>query len=237
MIRKDPARVDYWLLQSGAYLGMKQPLKAAQNYEALDSVGLASAQMLNTLGDIYVNESVFDLAATAYLRALDRDEQGAMDRYLRDAEVLAARGAAVEAAQLVERVKARIGKDIGDGERKRILKLDARLAATRAAGGDEQRRLLEEIVALDPLDGEALILLGQSHAGAGDVEKACFLYERAAGIEKYEAEAKLRMAQCLVRSGRYKDAVPLLKRTLELKPREDVSRYLEQVERVARTKS
>lgn len=237
LIRKEPARVDYWMLQSGAYLGMKQPLKAAQNYEALDSAGLATAGTLNTLGDIYVNEGVFDLAASAYLRAMDRDEQGSSDRYLRDAEVLAARGAGEEAARLVERVKTRMGKQIGDAERKRLLKLDARLAATRASGGDEQRRLLEEIVALDPLDGEALILLGQYHAGAGNSEKACFLYERAAGLEKFEAEAKLRMAQCMVRNGRYKEAVPLLKRALELKPREDVSRYLEQVERVARTKS
>jgi len=63
------------------------------------------------------------------------------------------------------------------------------------------------------------------------------MFERAAGIGQYEAEASLRHAQCLVRAGRYRQAVPLLKRTQELRPREDVGRYLEQVERVARARN
>jgi len=237
LIEKDPARAEYWLLQSSAYLGMKQPLKAAQNYEALDAAGLATAPTLNTLGDIYVNEGVLDLAVSAYLRAMDRDDQASSESYLRDAEVLAARGAAEEAARLLERVKTRMGQQIADADRKRVLKLEARLAGSRQSAGTEQLKFLEEMVELDPMDGEALILLGQFYAGSGNTEKACFLYERAAGIDKFEAEAKLRHAQCLVRNGRYKDAVPLLKRTLELRPRDDVSRYLEQVERVARTKN
>jgi hypothetical protein len=41
----------------------------------------------------------------------------------------------------------------------------------------------------------------------------------------------------LVKAGRYQDAVPLLKRAQELKPRDDIARYLEQVERAARTRN
>ena len=86
---------------------------------------------------------------------------------------------------------------------------------------------------LDPLDGETLILLGQ-HYAATNVEKAVFYFERAEGVEKTEADARLRHAQVLVRNGKYQEALPLLKRALELKPREDVQRYAEQVERAAR---
>jgi hypothetical protein len=39
-----------------------------------------------------------------------------------------------------------------------------------------------------------------------------------------------------VRNARYADALPLLKRAQELRPREDVARYQEQVERMARMK-
>jgi tetratricopeptide (TPR) repeat protein len=95
---------------------------------------------------------------------------------------------------------------------------------------------LEEVVSLDPLDGEALIMLGQFYSPA-NAEKAIFYYERAEGIEKYEAEARLRHGQILVKGGKYQDALPLLKRAQELKPRDDLQRYIEQVERAARRSS
>jgi hypothetical protein len=40
----------------------------------------------------------------------------------------------------------------------------------------------------------------------------------------------------LVGLARYADAVPLLRRSQEIKPRDDIARYLEQVERNAKAK-
>ncbi len=238
MLRREPARVDLWLLQANAFLALKQPLKAAENYELLDRAGKANASCLNTLGDIYVNEGVPELAVSAYLRALAKDPDKAdPGLFLRDAEVLAARGAQAEAVKLVERVKQVCGAKLGVSEQKRVLKLEARLAAAQGKTGEEQAKLLEEIVALDPLDGEALILLAQHYARNDQAEKAIFLYERAEGIEKHEADAKLRHAQLLVKKTRYADALPLLKRAQELRPREEVARYLDQVERAARVRN
>lgn len=237
LMARDPQRVDYWLLQANAYVGLKQPVKAAEIYEYLDLSGRAPTAALNTLGDIYVNEGTMDLAADAYLRAMSRDAAGKPGTYIRNAEVLGQRGASSEAVRVVDEVKRAFGGRLSIDERKRVLKLEARIAAAVGRAGAEQAKLLEEIVALDPLDGEALILLGQYHATAGNIEKACFHFETAAGIEKFEAEAKLRHGQCLVRNARYQEAIPLLKRSQELKPRDDVGRYLEQVERVARVRN
>ncbi len=94
--------------------------------------------------------------------------------------------------------------------------------------------MLEEIVGLDPLDGEALILLGQHSNRNGDTERAVFYYERAANIEKYEADARVRHAQLLVGMGKYDEALPLLRKAQQLKPRDDVLKYMEQVERIAK---
>ena len=237
LIRLDASRGDYWVLQANAFLGMKQPLKAAGNFEYLDAVGAANAQSLNTLGDIYVNEGLTEMAADAYIRAMGKDPEGDPKRFLRDAEVLAARSAHADASRLMAQVKQSFGSRLGPEEQKRILKLEARLAAACGLAADQQVKLLQEIVALDPLDGETLILLGQREAAAGNAEKACFYYERAEGLERYEADARLRHGQCLVRRGRYDEALPLLKRAQELKPRDDVARYIEQVERVARARN
>jgi tetratricopeptide (TPR) repeat protein len=151
-------------------------------------------------------------------------------------EILVSRSAPEAASRLLQAVSARAGSDVAPEPRKRMLKLEARLAALKNEAGDEQARILEEIVRLDPLDGDALILLGQYHSTT-NMEQSIFYFERAAGIEKSEADARLRHAQVLVRNGKYQEALPLLKRAHELKPREDVQRYIEQVERAARLRN
>jgi tetratricopeptide (TPR) repeat protein len=235
LIRDDPESGDFWLLQANAYLGLEQPMKAAANYEYLDTVGFATVDSLNTLGDIYVNAGLMDQAADAYLRALAREDRGEVDRFLRDAEVLAARGAYQDADRLAQAVQETYRDALGEVEKKRLLKLEARMATARGDAGEDQARLLQQIVDLDPLDGEALILLAKYHIDAEEHEQGYFLYERAAGLEDFEAEATLRHGQALVRQARYQDALPLLKRAQEISQREDVAKYIEQVERVARS--
>jgi tetratricopeptide (TPR) repeat protein len=237
LIARQPGRAELWLLQANAFLGMKDTLKAAENYEYLDLQGLATPQSLNALGDIYVSEGLIDLASDTYLRAIDKDPEVAPTRILQKVEVLVSRGAYPAAERLTQRLKVLPGERFSPDERKRQLKLEARIAAARGPANAEAAQILEAIVQLDPMDGEALILLGQHHAALGNLEKATFLFERAAGIGPHEAEASLRHAQCLVRAGKYSQAIPLLKRTQELRPREDVGRYLEQVERVARARN
>ncbi len=237
LVAEYPSRPDLRLLLAGAYLGLKQNMRAAEVYEVLDAVGEATDDMLNTLGDIYVNENLFDLAADAYSRALQRGGATVATRAVRNAEVMVARGATREAGVLLEQLRKLPSTEQKPEDRIRILKLNARLAMTKRDGGDEQAKLLEEIINVDPLDGEAMILLAQHYAQKPEgIEKASLLFERAAAIAAYEAEAKLRQAQMLVRAGRFQEALPLIKRSQELRPRDDVARYLEQVERVARSR-
>ncbi len=231
--RAEPEKADYLLLQANAYLGLKQPMRAAEIYELLDLAGKTPVAALHTLGDIYINEGLLAQAADAYGRAFARDEKADAARQLRNVEILMSRAAYPAAEGLLRQVRERSGAEASEEVRKRLLKLEARLAAARDEAGEEQARILEELVKLDPLDGDAILLLGQYYAGR-DLERAVFYYERAAGLERVEAEARLRHAQLLVKNGRYQESLPLLKRALELKPREDVQRYLEQVERAAR---
>ena len=233
LLRADLGKTDYLLLQANAHLGMRQPMRAAEIYEILDASHHAPASALHTLGDIYINEGLVEQAADAYTRALQRDETPDTARQLQNVEVLISRSAHTHAASLLAALQSRPGATIADDQQTRVLKLRARLLAATGDQGDEQAALLEDIVRLDPLDGDALILLAQHHAPASP-EKAIFYYERAEGIEKFEADARLRHAQLLVKNGNYQDALPHLKRALELKPREDVQHYLEQVERAAR---
>ncbi len=234
LITAYPDRADLWLLQANAYIGLNQPMKAAENFEVVAGMGKATTGALYTLGDIYANESLWDPAARAYRLAIENEPDQSPDRPIRSVEILAQRGAATQARVLAEQVRQAFDARLDDAQRKKFLKVQARLAAGEG-GAENSAALLEEIVKLDPLDGEALLLLGQHYAKASDPERAIFYYERAEGIDAFEGEAKTRHAQLLVAQSRYAEALPLLKRAQEIRPREDVARYLEQVERVARS--
>jgi len=234
MIAKQPDRADLWLLQANAYLGQGEPLRAAENFELVDRLGAASVDSLNLLGDIYINAELYDLARDAYNRALESDPDAYRERALRAANNLAARGALDETGALLDAIALFYADDLTPEEQVGVLRLRARLAVATGAN-DEELHLLEQIVALDPLDGEALLLLGMQAGRDGDTEHAIFFYERAAAIEGFEADAKVRHGQLLVGLGRYAEALPLLRRAQVVEPRANIQEYLEQVERVAQS--
>lgn len=249
MVAEEPGRADLWMLQGNAYLGLGQPQRAAENFELVDRLGGSTPYSLNKLGDIYYNQEVFGLSAQNYLKAFELDVEAGLDPLLQSTRRLIGRGALDEARGLVARMKelapeqggeASEGLAAGDEDQpvldverhKQLLKLEARIAVAEGAGDDEAR-VLEEIVRLDPLDGEALILLGHHASRAQDVERAAFWFERAEGLEDFEAEARLQHGRLLVGAGRYDEALPLLRRSQALRPRDSLAEYVEEVERIA----
>lgn len=235
LIARYPDKTDFWLLQSQAYLGMKQPLRAAENIEAMSSLGKASAESLYTLGDIYFSENLADLAGQAYVRAIDTDTKPSIARPLRSAEMLASRGAVTQARQVASHIKEVRDKQMDEADRRKLLKLEMRLSMAEGTGSKETVGVMEEIVKLDPLDGEALMLLGQHFNKQNQPDRAIFYYERAESIDAFEINAKIRHAQVLVGMRRYADAIPLLRSAQETKPNDEVAAYLKQVERIAKT--
>jgi tetratricopeptide (TPR) repeat protein len=233
MLQQQPQNADYWLLQANAYIGLDKPLKAAENYELVDQMGKATYESLNMLGDIYVNEELYLVAVRSYIRAMKLKPERDAGRALQAAQVLAARGAYDATEQLIDQIQAVKGGQLSQQQQKDMLKLRARIALARGAG-DKQAKVLERIIEIDPMDGEALMLLGKHYASKDEIEKAKMRYEQAANIKGYEADAKVRLAQLLVQQEKYQEALRLLMRAQKLNYREHVQDYLEQVERVAK---
>jgi tetratricopeptide (TPR) repeat protein len=150
--------------------------------------------------------------------------------------MLASRGGSSQAADLLQDVREQWGDALADGDKRRVLKLQARLAMAGGATDDAAVAILQEVIELDPLDGEALMLLGQHHQRGGRPDEAILFYERAARIDAFAANAKVRIAQVYVSQERFSDALPLLRDAQAIRPREDVARYLEQVERASKAK-
>ncbi len=236
LIEANPDDVSLWELQAGAYLGQKNPLAAAANFEIMDKLGKLTADQLSTLGDIYINENMLDVAADAYLRAFEKSGVGGgVERPLRAAEILIGREGFDAARNLIQRVTTASGKELKPADQRKLLKLEAKIDMA-ANKQDQAAQTLEQVVSLDPLDGDALIMLGQYYQGKNENEKAIARYEQAASVSEHEHEAKVRHAQLLVSIGKYDQVVPLLKRALEVKQSDSVSRFLEDIERFLKSR-
>lgn len=216
-------------LQAKGFIRLDQPLQAAQNYELLEMMGHADFAVLASLADIYVNEQLFELATSAYSRALAFESQAEAGRPLEAAKVMVANSAYESAMILVDSVELTFRGRMNDALAKDVWKLRA-LTASLTDQIDEQIAALKQLVAVDPLDGQALLKLGRLYLQSEMLIEAILYFERAEGIERYAASAKLGHAQALVAQEKFNEAVPLLRASLALDEREPVRQYLKQIE-------
>ena len=232
LVDQHPERADLWRFEGEAQAMLGEPMRAIESFEMVSRLSAASPAVLNNLGDLYASQQLFDLAVTAYLGALVASDKTKVDRALRAAKFMNAAGALTEARALVDGIEQN-RKDLGVEDRKAVLNLRAGIAVAMGAG-DEEAAVLQKLVELDPLDGGSLVLLARFHDRKGNIEQAIFEFERAASVAAFEAQAKLGHGQLLVRQGKYQEALPLLRRAVELQPKEAWQKYLEQVEGAAR---
>lgn len=233
LIAKYPEKESLWTLQAGLFLQMEEPIKAALNYEILRKLGKADGKTLSLLGDIYMAQEQRDLALSAYLAAWEADRGGNPSRVFRAVEILASQAAWDEAVKLLTHVREK-KSDLTAEDQSRLLKLEARiaLATDREAEG---AAMLEKVITSNPLDGQALIMLGEYFSRQGEPEKADYRFELASRISGFEAEAMVKRAQLLVSARKYAQAAELLRRAQKINPRDHVQRYLEKVESIARS--
>ncbi|MCS1409696.1 MAG: Beta-barrel assembly-enhancing protease [Verrucomicrobia subdivision 3 bacterium] len=233
VLAENPESASLWSLQANVYLQMEDNRRAAVNLEMLRKMGKATLANLMLLGDIYMLDEALELALPVYLNAIEQDGVNDIRRSLRATEILVDRGAWVEADQLFAKIKQFHGDSISGEEEAKLLRLESKVAIANGEG-DKALQVLEQIITKNPLDGEALLLAGEFYSQEGKSEEAIFRYDLAAKINGYEADAWLKHAQLLVRQQEYNEALELLRKAQKVKPRDNVQKYLEAVERVAR---
>jgi Flp pilus assembly protein TadD len=232
LIKEHPERDNLWSLQANIYIQREQPAKAILSLEMLRRAGKANPATLYLLGDLYMTQESPDLALEAYRSALEKDGGANPAKALRAAQILVSRNAWTEANQLFSQIRQSPTALTGADELK-LLKLESKVAMATGSGA-KAIETLEQIIQKDPLDGEALMLAGDYYAKNGQKEKAELRYQSAGAIQGFEADAYVKHAQLLVQSQKYAQAGELLKKAQKVKPRDNVERYLEKVEQLAR---
>ncbi|MEW6306890.1 MAG: tetratricopeptide repeat protein [Verrucomicrobiota bacterium] len=233
MLAKNPDDASLWALQASVFTQQDDYAGAAVNYEILRKFGKIDYRQLMVLGDIYMSRDATELALGVYLEGVDREEPGKSERSVRAATILASRGAFEEVAKLVEKIRKLHGDKIPPDDDLKLLKISSKLAFAR--GDTEQAvKALEQVIEKNPLDGEALLMVGDHYYKNQEYEKAEFRFDLAGRITGFEADALVKKAQIKVKQQKYAPAVEDLRKAQKLKPRDSVQRYLEAVERMMR---
>lgn len=236
LLIEDPNNSDYWLLQSNAYIGDDQSLRAAQNLEIVRHMGEAELSSLILLGDIYMNNSVLELAMSAYQHAVELADSDDARVLLRAANVLTRTANFEKAAVLIKDIRQNESVNLSPDQDLELLNQEAKIA--RAQGdGDTAVETLNKIIERDALNGEAIIELANYYVDMDMLPEAINRYEQAAKIGEYERDALIAHGQTLVRETRYSEALPLLKRALLLESEPNLEDYIARVERAANSQS
>ncbi|TVR46841.1 MAG: hypothetical protein EA425_16770, partial [Puniceicoccaceae bacterium] len=158
LIRENPDAPQYWISRVNAFISMNQPERAVSHLEVLRRLGRADAPSLLLLGDIYTNQNLNHLAVAAYQEALGIERPATAAQAIRIAGTLTARGQFDDAVDFISRIRTS-HPDLEDRQELELLNLEAEIAL--AEGNEEEAaEILERIVDRDPMNGRALLTLG-----------------------------------------------------------------------------
>jgi tetratricopeptide (TPR) repeat protein len=228
LIKDRPAEKRFWLASAGVQLAQGRKIEAMVLLETALGIGVAGADELLLLGDLYADQNLPVEAVAVYEKALgparDRGEQ----KLFRLVRVLIAADKLSEADQALGALKT----DLSPEGRRALLQSRADLLIARKRWA-EARAEAEALLRLAPLDGHALLTVGLTYAEERDVPRAMLAFEAAYRIPESAYRASLELAGIELKNRRYAKSVEYLEKALSIQKTEAVEDYLARVRTLA----
>jgi uncharacterized protein HemY len=183
------------------------------------------------------------LALLAYLAAMDKASVLDITRALKSARILNDYGFPDKAEQFIARIRTKTGDQLPPADLTALLLTEVRVSQAKGEA-DRTGALLNQLIGLNPANGEVLVELGRhkdllSRNEADEEKRAALVneartnYQLAARIESVAYQANLALGQMLVRERRYPEALTHLQAALTLKKSESLEQYTSRVRRAA----
>jgi tetratricopeptide (TPR) repeat protein len=224
LIKMKPTEARYWLTYANIYLSTNRKGSAIALLEAASSTGVAGADELSVLGDLYAERNLFPEALAAYRKVYAAAPPQGERRLIRYAQVLLGSGRTGDAQQVLEP----LAKTISADSRPEFLQTRADLFFAKK-DWSQARRELDALLAVDPLNGRALLLRGRTYLAEGDEAHAQIAFESAYRTPGSVYHASLELANLELRQKHYPKVVEYLERAQAIERTEPVSDLLQQV--------
>ena len=232
LIAASPDNSPAWLFQADAWIDQGEELRAAANLEIAYRKGALEADAIASLGHLYVQHGLADLAMERYEIAVHREPRLSTSRVVEIVEQFVASSDWGRAKTVKGWIEAspfhREALSPESGDRELVSRYTRARAVLELESGDTAAgaKLVEDWIRREPLDGLALLLLARFREEAGQTIEAAMLLEQAARIPKSAAAAHLAHGRLLVAAGDYQSALEHLEKSQELNPTESLARYV-----------
>jgi tetratricopeptide (TPR) repeat protein len=228
LLVKEPENVFCHRARASTLQGLGREKDATVALETLRRMGKLDTGDLLRLGDLYHNLNLYELSLQNYERAIQRKEKLSVQRYIRVASILIGRGSYQDCFSYLDKIENSFGSKYSTEDEKEVLLLKAEIL--KATGKtEESNRILRIVVESHPLEGKALIMLGQHAWQQNDYALASLHFERAAKIKDSEVKALIEHGRMLVSQRDYQKAVQLLDKAERISPQPRIKRYLESI--------
>ncbi len=239
LIDEEPSDLNLWLVQADNWIALDRPHDAIANLEFVHRMEGLSAEATLSLGHLYLQNGLPELALQRYQDALEEPGSLRLDQVVEALELLANLGEWQRAATLSKQVgeldifeTQRKSKTADSGVLSRFYRQQA-MIELEIGDPEAGEKLIADWLTKEPLDGLALILLARFKEGNGLREEAEMLLEQAEQLPQFAAAAHRAHGKLLVAAGDYEKALGHLQKSLELEPNPSLADYAKAVEKLA----
>lgn len=229
LIEEAPGETDYRMMQANLLLKLSRFEEAIASLEFLRIMGDIDFNGVQLLGDLYLQEYLPELALEAYTEALSKNPDfKKVEPWTRPIQVLISRNYIREAQQYLLSIEESFHPTILYEHRDVIDLVKANVAFE---SGDSKGAIgkLQPLIKRNPMQGEALILLGKAFLKEENYEQASFYIERARSIPDFSYAALLDLGRLYVAQGTYNKAVSCLSEAYQMRPNPSVADYIKRL--------
>jgi len=231
-LEKFPSHIEARRIAVNASLAMEDRERTAAHLELLRRQNQADAAALLLLGRTYLALKLPERAAEAFLAALNLEQKPSIEELLAAAELLAREDRTDETESLLAIVYQKYGESLSGEAMNQLLRLQARLKL-QAGDSAAAARLAKQATMRDPLDGRALLLLGEAEREEENWVEAQIAFEQATKLDEIAADAWLELARLHVEQQQWQAAIDALREAQIIRPEDRVAEYLQSIERIA----
>lgn len=229
LIKEQPDEPRYWRTYADIMVAAGRRLEAIALLEQTVAGGTAGREEIAQLAGLYADENLVPEAVLTYQKIEVSAKTLGERRTLQLARVLMARAEWTQAQALLDE----LGKPAGEG-REAFLRIQADLFSAQRKWG-ETKAALDELLQLNPMDGNALVSLGRVYLAEGDEVHAILAFEAAIQTAEGAHPASLVLANLELKRRHFERSIFHLEKALSLERNEEVEDILTRVRSLAAT--
>ena len=224
VIKARPNEISYYLLQSSVQLAVDRIDDAIANLDMVRRMGKLDAENHLLLANLYLRSGSVRLAKPLLMAALAMEEKPPFASALNAFEFIAQ----MREWKLAHEFAAVLEKAYEGAEEKLKRKQRRLNALVNIESGTDPKSgvaVLQELIQQNPLDADALLLLGKYRTTEKRYEEAEMFFQQAQRVEGHEYNAGVELAKLYVATNRYDEALKQLDEVLKIRNTEIIQEY------------